>query len=297
MNILATGILAKRGSRHGQSNRFPKTQVDERKLVFPFAHGQTTQHIGSALSTRASVLCDRGIDFVSNLVVPFLIFAKIEQDPRGIDSGVDETGEQGSHDELCRCCECLFIGIFMISGLCFISGACVSPFETFKSCEVRIETGVTYSRNDDFVITRIHHRLHRIVLCTPRFPSLLHDFGKDQVQSRTSPHLAQPARQGHPGKHDLEGRAVVHGREDFESLVQERGAVCDVIGAQSAKRQLVDQPVQRVEGVERRAGVHLLIARHAVVDQSGQVGFEAVFVGEAFEETDEMRADCALAMI
>lgn len=141
----------------------------------------------------------------------------------------------------------------------------------------------TYREHTKSIRARIHKILKRILLLPPFSSPPLRDPVVDPIHPRPSNGLPHPPQRGQPREHDAQRTSpTLNVAKQVQRLGQQRGVVCDLRGAQRAHRELVDDAVDVVEGVED-AALHLVavvvvavrdITLHNALESAGGVGHE-----------------------
>lgn len=94
------GVLAEESAAADQADVLFQAEVDGGKFGFPGFDGDAHQAVDEGEGGVGAVAVGDGGDFFVDQVVPVRVFAEVDEDPGGVDAGVELACEEGADDEL-----------------------------------------------------------------------------------------------------------------------------------------------------------------------------------------------------
>lgn len=94
------GVLAEEGAAADQADVLFEAEVDGGEFGFPRFDGDAHQAVDEGKGGVGAVAVGDGVDFFAHEVVPVRGFAEVDEDPSGVDAGVELACEEGADDEL-----------------------------------------------------------------------------------------------------------------------------------------------------------------------------------------------------
>jgi hypothetical protein len=98
--VVARDVLAHGRAHHLQADAVPEAQVYQGETGFPYVPRERGKLLDERGLWVGGMGCCNGSDLLAHLGHPLRVLTQVDEDPRSVDTGVEEPGEEGSDDQL-----------------------------------------------------------------------------------------------------------------------------------------------------------------------------------------------------
>lgn len=95
-DITVAHVATEAGADGLEADGLAQGEVDGRELGLPVVDGQGGEDLGDGLGRGGAVAGEGGVDLVPDAVVPLLVGREVDEEPGGVDAGVELAGEEGA---------------------------------------------------------------------------------------------------------------------------------------------------------------------------------------------------------